>query len=157
MDKGLRKKGLEALKQGDLGEDLGDGVFLKSLGTVTHTPKREKGEVETADPIERIRRKNLQQREELVGQMAAQLMDHYIEHLNDDFMLNPIRDGIPACASHPFPPGCVHSCKENVTRIRDYTLGDVFTWVKALIANNYEELLRRRPELKGWSSGRIAA
>lgn len=150
MDKELKRRGIEALKQGDLGEEVDDGLFIKELGTVTRKPEPEKGEVVEAEPAKTLHRKPLYQREELVGEIAARVMDDYINSLNDLTKPNPIRDGIPVCAVHTFPPGCVMKCKTGVSRKTDHTLGDVFTWVKALAAHHYQRLLTRRPELKGW-------
>lgn len=141
----IRQKGLEALKQGDFGEEVGTGLHIKDLGRVVNLPKKE--ETETADPIDRRTPKTTAEREEMVGAMAARVMDHYIANLNNEEEFNPIRDGIPHCVKHTFPPGCVYGCQEGVyTRIRDNTLGDTFEWIKALARKNYKRLV----EVKGW-------
>ena len=83
-------------------------------------------------------------RERVPGQMAANLMDYYLETIADDTQLNPIRDGIPQCRNHPFKAGsmydvgCIHSCAKRdpnlaLPVVKDYTLGDVYEWVKALV------------------------
>jgi len=100
-------------------------------------------ETERAEPISTLTPLTRKQRERLPGELAARVMDHYIDHLNDDTMMNPIRDGIPQCRTHPFNPpvsvGCIHGCAgrdESVVLpvVRAYTLGDVFEWAKALVA-----------------------
>lgn len=83
-------------------------------------------------------------RERVPERMVHNLMRHYIDTINDDTQLNPIRDGIPQCRNHPFEKGsrnkigCIHSCAKKDANlvlpvVRDYTLGDVMTWVKALV------------------------
>ena len=145
MAKGLNQVAREALRRGDYGEQVADGFFLKDLGTVQPSnPKASRASVEKRRPIP------LQKREELVGIYSAKLMDYYIDNLNNPLIVNPIRDGIPQCAEHPFPPGCWHGCQTGVLpRVYDHTLGDVFTWVKGLVAHNYRNLTRKRQELRG--------
>lgn len=156
MDAELRQRSRQALVDGDLGEQVDDNLFIKDLGTITREPQRDRGEVALAEPIRPFQRKSLPERERLVGEIAARVMDDFINNLNDNTRINPIRDGIPACHKHPFPVGCVHGCQEGqLTRIRDYTLYDVFRWVQELAKVNYEALLRRRPELRGWQGGTI--
>lgn len=107
------------------------------------------GEDEKRTPLTRA------QRERVPEQMAAQLMEYFIETLNDLTMLNPIRDGIPQCRNHPFNPphtvGCIHSCAKrdpelSLDVVRDYTLGDVFEWVKALVRKGVSDAERNH----GW-------
>lgn len=95
-----------------------------------------------APTLDKITPKTRAQREQVPAEMAARLMDYYMNTLNDDDKLNPIRDGIPQCRNHPFNSprqiGCIHSCAKrdpNVVLpvVRDYTLGDVYAWVKALV------------------------
>jgi hypothetical protein len=82
------------------------------------------------------------QRDGVAGAMAAQLMDFFIANLGNINELNPIRDGIPQCKNHPFVPpksvGCIHMCAKrdpnlSLPVVRDYTLGDVFNWVKEIV------------------------
>ena len=150
----MRDDAERALREGDLGDEVAPGAFIKDLGKKTITPDRSKGEVEESAPVSNLQRKTLREREKLVGQVAAQVMDYYMENLNNNEILNPIRDGIPQCTAHPFPPGCTQQCKTGVLeRVRDYSLGDVFQWVQDLARRNYYTLLRRRPELRGYRSG----
>lgn len=96
------------------------------------------------------------QRERVPDQMAAELMDFFINTINDMSMLNPVRDGIPQCVNHPFNPalgkvGCIHSCAkrdENLSLdvVRDYTLGDVWNWVRALVRKGVGDAERNH----GW-------
>lgn len=135
------------------GSEIDDGMFMlsRSSGPV----KAE--ETEQAEPVEKRRGKTRAQMEETVGKMAAQLMDHYIVNLNNPTLINPIRDGIPQCVSHPFvsgvKPGCAYGCTTGVLpRAMDHTLGDVFEWVKELLAFNYKRWIDKvRPDLKGYS------
>lgn len=95
------------------------------------------------------------QRDQVAGAMAAQLMDMFAKQLNNLNELNPIRDGIPQCRNHPFKPprqvGCIHSCAKRdpnlaLPVVKDYTLGDVFEWVKAIVA----EAVSTADAKKGW-------
>lgn len=152
-EKDLRRDPHETIKAKDLGEEIEPGFYIKMLPPKS-PPREEPVEAEVVDPVEPINKKPLYQREELVGLLAARLMDYYIENLQNLLILNPIRDGIPQCAKHPFKTGkqvgCIYSCKENVLPVaRDYTLYDVFLWVKELLAYVYKDTLKRRPELRG--------
>lgn len=154
MSDSISRRAAEALRGGDFGEDVGDGLYIKDLGRVTQEPDRSKGEVATAEPVEKRKRMTLKEREELPRILAARLMDYYIENLNNNEMLNPIRDGIPVCPRHGWPPGCTNGCKD-ASRKLDHTLGDVFTFVQEIMRKNYASLLQRRPELKGWISAKL--
>jgi hypothetical protein len=144
----------KALRGMDLGESVAPDFFLKDLGR-TRTVVGP-GETETADTLEARTPLSRAQRERVPAQMAANLMDYYIENLNDDNMMNPIRDGIPQCRNHPFVQGtpkigCIHSCAKKhpeltLPVVRDYTLGDVFTWVKALVLH----AVKTTEIQKGW-------
>lgn len=101
------------------------------------------------------------QREDVPGRMAAQLMDMFIETLNDLNTLNPVRDGIPQCRNHPFLPprqvGCIHSCAKRdpnkvLPTVKDYTLGDVFEWVKAIVTHGVANADKK----KGWYAPDLA-
>lgn len=133
------------LEQGDLGEKQDDGTFVADL-----TPDRT---LDTAKPhevpAERTRKpKTRAERERLAEQMAAQLMDWFMDpvQLNDSKTLNPVRDGVPQCPAHPFVSGdstkygCIHSCGKHLKDAggmqpvaRDGNLGDIWRWVRALV------------------------
>lgn len=121
------------------GASMALDLHFGSTPAPVEKPEREyvlPGEEEKPVPLTRA------QRERVPDMMAAQLMDYFIETINDLTMLNPVRDGIPQCVNHPFNPprtvGCIHSCAKrdpnlSLDVVRDYTLGDVFEWVKALV------------------------
>jgi len=130
-----------------------DSGGILDLGTALPGPETQ--ETEQADLLDPRKPLTREQRERLPGELAAKVMDHYIDHLNDDTMVNPIRDGIPQCRNHPYHPplqiGCIHGCAsrdENVVLpvVRDYTLGDVFNWAKALVAKAVQD----GEVAKGW-------
>lgn len=83
------------------------------------------------------------ERERIPAKMAAELMDFFVETLNDMTMMNPIRDGIPECRNHPFDPkrglpGCTASCAKFHPELampvrKDHTLGDAYEWVKHIV------------------------
>lgn len=119
-------------------------------------PWGENAETQLPDPEEtKLTPKTRTQREETAGKLAAQLMDFFMENLNNASELNPIRDGIPQCANHQFKPprqiGCIHSCAKRdpnlaMPVVRDYTLGDVFEWVKAIVMHAVASADKK----KGW-------
>ncbi len=95
-----------------------------------------------ADTNETLVRKTRLERERVPEEMAANLMDWYMNNLNDDTQINPVRDGIPQCKAHPFNPpksyGCIHSCSKTNPNIalpvaREANLGEVWEWVRALV------------------------
>jgi len=141
----------KALEEGDLGVATEDSnVFMKDLG-VLRSPTSQVVSVEK----ENLTPKNRTERERVPGQMAAELMDYFVSTLNDTNMMNPIRDGIPQCRNHPFDPprkvGCIHSCAKKLPDltlpvVREYSLGDVFEWVKALVG----EAVRDGETQRGW-------
>ena len=150
------------LEAGDYGEDRGDGFFMADLGREEVEPGPA---VETA-PLPGIQPKTRTERIRYAGEMAAQLMDYYMESsvLNDPHILNPIRDGIPQCRAHPFVSGdsskigCIHGCgsKErdfagNLPVARDGTLGDAWEWVKALI----QQAVLSHDKRLGYSAGGV--
>lgn len=132
--------------QGTLFEDVKEYVESgKADEKAIHfdMPWSKNAETKLPDPEEtKLTPKTRRQREDAAGALAAQLMDTFIGSLDDLHTLNPIRDGIPQCKNHPFVPpqqiGCIHSCaKRNpnlaMPVVRDYTLGDVFNWVKEIV------------------------
>jgi hypothetical protein len=144
----------DPIKAGDLGEEIAPGFYIKFLPPKNRGEPKPAVEAETVEPQETLHRKPLHEREKLVEELAARLMDYYIANLNNQTFLNPIRDGIPQCVKHPFKRGksvgCVHSCRENILPVvRDYTLYDVFLWVKELLTHVYKNTVRTRPELRG--------
>ena len=145
MDKHLQFEVRQKLESGDLGEDLGDGFRMTEIG----------GHIEDDEPhllapsAPKTKPKTRAERIQYAEGMAAQLMDWYMEPntMNDNSILNPIRDGIPQCATHPFESGsrtkigCIHGCGNrerdlagNLPVAKDNTLGDTWNWVKALVA-----------------------
>lgn len=144
----------KALRGMDLGDEVSPGFFMKDLGKKTFEPDPNPLQVENKTSRKPLSR---EQRERVPDKMAANLMDFFMRTLNDDTQINPIRDGIPQCKNHPFNPpksiGCIHSCVRNngdlaLPVVRDYTLGDVYEWVKALI-----RLAVRDVEVdKGWTT-----
>ena len=145
MDKRLQFEVMQNLESGNLGEDLGDGFKMIDIGG--NPP--EEGPSIAAPPAPSRTPKTRAERVKVAEGMAAQLMDYYMtpEVLNDNMILNPIRDGIPQCKAHPFVSGsakqigCVHGCGNherdhagNLPVARDNTLGDTWTWVKALVS-----------------------
>ena len=137
----------------NLGQELAPGFFAKPV--VLPTPKET---LQVTTGTEKPKPKTLQEREELVHVLAARLMDYYIEELNNTFILNPIRDGVPQCKTHPFVSGkqygCYYSCTGEAVLppSRDHTLGDVFEWVTRMMITQYDYMLKRRPELRGYFS-----
>ena len=144
MNKQLKFEVRKKLESGDLGEDLGGGFRMTEIG----------GQVEQAGPsftapaVPTFKPKTREERVRYAGSMAAQLMDWYMEPatLNDNTILNPIRDGIPQCTAHPFVSGsetqigCIDGCGNrerdgagNLPVAKDNTLGDTWSWVKALV------------------------
>lgn len=132
------------LEAGDYGEEVGEGFFMADLGKVAPTP----GPTMKAPGMGGIKPKTRAQRIQYADGMAAQLMDYYMEPatLNDNSIINPIRDGIPQCRAHPFVTGdatrfgCIHGCGNrerdaggNLPVAREGTLGDAWEWVRALI------------------------
>lgn len=142
----------EALRRGDFGEDMGGGFRMKPLGSIAPTPDPNP---EVAEPLEPRRPLTRAQRERVPEMMVVQLMQHFMDTLNEP-ELNPIRDGIPQCRNHPFEQGtarigCIHSCAKKhpeltLPVVRDYTLGDVMAWVKALVLQGVTQAEIKR----GW-------
>jgi hypothetical protein len=116
----------------------GDGIL--DLGRVA---PEDSGPAVEAEPVGGIPALGRVERERIPAKMAAELMDFFVETLNDMTMMNPIRDGIPECRNHRFLPkqgqyGCTQSCAKfhpelAMPVIRDYTLGDVYEWVKLIV------------------------
>jgi hypothetical protein len=146
VNKSLQFEVRKRLETGDLGEDYGDGFRMVELGG---EPKEDRGSPLLAPPVSKIKPKTRAERIKYAEGMAAQLMDWYMlpEVMNDNTILNPIRDGIPQCTAHPFVSGsatqigCIWGCgaKErdgagNLPVAKDNTLGDTWHWVKALVA-----------------------
>lgn len=145
MSKSLQFEVARRLEQGDLGERQDDGTFVADL-----TPDRT---LDTYKPHEVAQTpsrkpKTRAEREKIGEQMAAQLMDYFMDpvQLNDSKTLNPVRDGIPQCKAHPFVSGdssrvgCIHSCGKHMKDMagmqpvaKDGNLGDVWRWVRALV------------------------
>ncbi len=133
------------LSQGDFGEDLGGGFHMADLGRESPTP----GPAMTAAPVSRTAPKTRAERHELAKSYADRLMQQYMKPtaLNDMNVLNPIRDGIPQCRTHPFDAeddtkiGCIHGCgnreREGTAGVlpvaREGTVADVWVWVRALV------------------------
>jgi hypothetical protein len=132
-----------------LGEELAPGFFAKQV--VLPTPRQS-----VQVPVEKIKPKTLAEREEIVQNLAARLMDWYIAELNNPRILNPIRDGVPQCRNHPFVSGksygCFYSCggEAVLPPSRDHTLGDVFEWVTRMMMTQYQYMLKKKPELRGY-------
>lgn len=138
MSDSIRFRAEQALREGDLGDDLGGGFRIKPLGQIEPTPDPNP---EQAEPLERGPLTRAQ-RERVPAQMVMELVQYFMDTLNDMGQLNPIRDGIPQCRNHPFDPprqvGCIHSCaKRNpdlvLPVVKHHTLGDVIAWVKELV------------------------
>lgn len=156
MNPELRFRVEEALKKEDFGEDLGGGFHIQDIGRSTPEP----GKAEVAPTQEKRKPKTRAERERIPEQMAVQLMDHFMETLNDQMTMNPIRDGVPQCTDHPFNRnkglyGCIHACvKQNPEKfkpvVKDATLWEVFLWVKSLINASV-----RKQELKMGYTGPI--
>ncbi len=142
----------EKVTASDLGESWGDGFFVKKLPPkITPTPPVEEREV--ADPIEQFRPKTAAERDEMPLDLANGLMDYYVKELNNTTIVNPIRDGIPACYLHRFPPGCYHGCATGVLpRAMGPSLAEVFTWVQGLIRVNFKTWMKKNPQLRGYRS-----
>lgn len=140
----------EKLTASQLGESWGDGFFVQELGKKTPTALTEE-EREQAKPVSVNRQKTVAEREDMPRDMANRLMMYYTDNLNNPSIINPIRDGVPQCARHRFPPGCYHGCQSGVLP-RHYgpSLAEVFEWVQGLIRVNYKKWLDSRPELRGW-------
>lgn len=142
----------EKVTASDLGESWGDGFFVKKLAPkVEPTPPVEEREI--ADPVEVLRPKTVAERQDMPRVLAARLMDYYIEELNNDLIMNPIRDGLPQCYMHRFPPGCYHGCSTGILpRKVGASLGEVFTWVQGLIRVNFKAWVKKNPQLGGYRS-----
>jgi hypothetical protein len=143
MDRRLEFEVRQKLETGDIGEGEG-GFHMIDIGggPVDADPSPVSASHKAPKPMTR------QERTKLAEGMAARLMDYYMqpEILNDMFMLNPIRDGIPQCTKHPFVSGsstqfgCIYGCGANerdsagnLPVAKDNTLGDTWNWVRALV------------------------
>lgn len=132
------------LLEGDVGQEIAPGFYMQDLG---RQAAEDEGPALVTDTLPSIKPKTRSERRKVAKDMAAQLMDHYMDPvwLNDDSILNPIRDGIPQCRAHPFTKGsrtqigCIYGCgareRDNgaLPVARDYTVADVWQWVSALI------------------------
>jgi len=139
------------LLAGDFGEELAPGFHMTDLGS---SSSEESGPAIRTETVSKIKPKNRKERGELADSMAARLMDQYMlpSALNDNNVLNPIRDGIPSCSQHRFVSGdstqigCIHGCgnrerqgSDGVLPVsRDHTVGDVWQWVQALVRKAVE-------------------
>ncbi len=151
----FKSRAVEALEAGDFGEDQGGGVYFKSLGRIGSNPKN--GEIERASSVPSIKPKTRAEKAEIPRKLALQALDYYIGNMNNPNILNPIRDGIPQCVAHPFKPGVSPGCMEGCTTgllptAREVTLGDVFEWLKGMIAFNYRRWERKNPAFKGYTA-----
>ncbi len=153
----LTFKARNLLESGDVTPDTFDeSGGLIDLGR-SYTPPT-KDETKESEPVSVSRGLSRQARERLPEKMAAQLMDYYIgpEALNNQHDVNPIRDGLPTCAKHPFDRargmyGCIHSCGANDPNVvrpveKDITIFDVFKWVTAVISKSVTDTELQ----KGW-------
>ena len=144
----------KALKEGDFGDDMGDGVHFKTLTPITTVPKR--NEIERADPIPKIKPRTRAERDLIPRELALTAIKYYAENLNNPNILNPIRDGIPQCVRHPFNPavgdiGCLEGCTTGVLPVaKNGTLGDVMTWLRGMIAHNFRRWEKQNPQFKGY-------
>ena len=135
----------QRLLDGDIGTQIGENFWMQDLGRQDALGDETPIVVEGHEPLHPMGRSG---RRRIAGTMAAKVMDHYMQPhvLNDSRELNPIRDGIPQCRKHPFMKGsataigCIHGCgnKERdyqgeLPVARDYTVADVWAWVKALV------------------------
>lgn len=144
----------EKVSASDLGDQWGDGFFVRDLGRLDPEQEEEKTEPVKADPVKVRRPKTVSEREEMPREMADRLMRYYVTELNNPGIVNPIRDGIPECRRHRFPPGCFHGCQTGVLpRVYGASLGQVHEWVKGLIRVNYTDWIKKNPKLKGHRSG----
>jgi len=138
------------------------GTFRENGGIIdlgrAAPPKLRTEDIETAETPKAFNPLTRAQRERLPDRMAAQLMDHYMspEALNNQHDVNPLRDGLPTCAKHPFNRskgqyGCIHSCgarDPNMVRPveKDITVYDVFQWVRGLVRIS----VKSAEMAKGW-------
>lgn len=143
----------KALNEGDLGEDMGGGVYFKTLPT--KVPRLNPEDIATAKTVRGVKPRTRAERQRIPYELATKAMQYYIENLNNGTILNPIRDGIPQCRLHPFKSGekygCVEGCTGgNLPVARDYTLGDVFEWLKGMISFNFRRWEKKNPAFKGY-------
>lgn len=147
VSKALQFEVQKQLAKDDFGDEVEEGFFMKDLGVVGDTtPDENPHQAEPLStgrtPLQRVRR------EMIPLQMVEEMMRYYMQPavLNDMTILNPIRDGIPQCTRHPFVRGdsnkigCIYGCGPrerdsagNLPVARDYTVQDVYEWVKALV------------------------
>lgn len=134
------------LLAGDLGDEIGPGFHMADLGRAEGSSS---AAPVTAEPVHRTKPKTRSERIRLADSLANRLMEQYTtpQALNDANVLNPVRDGIPQCSQHPFVRGdsskigCVHGCGNRERQgsagvlpvAKDYTLEDVWDWVRALV------------------------
>ena len=144
----------QRLLDGDIGTQIAPGFWMQDLGRQEAEGDPTPLVVEGHEPLHPMGRAG---RRRVAGKLAARMMDHYMDPavLNDSSELNPIRDGIPQCLAHPFKKGsatligCIygHGTHERVDGqlpvARDYTVADVWAWVKALIEHAVEDGDRR--------------
>lgn len=142
------------LLQGDFGTEIAPGFWMQDLGRQDAEGDEAPIVIEGHESLHPMGRSG---RRRIAGTMAAKMMDHYMQPhvLNDSTELNPIRDGIPQCQTHPFLKGsataigCIHGhgTHERVDGqlpvARDYTVADVWAWVKALVELAVERQDRR--------------
>ena len=150
QQKSMQFRSRKKLAEGDLGEQVDDGFYMADLGRIE--PEVEPVEKEAPVSVEKLGRRvlSVKARTEIAERMAAQLMDYYMspEVLNNNNILNPIRDGIPQCLKHRFVAGdsnkigCIYGCGHrerdmggNLPVAKDGTLGDAWTWVRALVVH----------------------
>ncbi len=140
--------------EGDIGTQIADGFWMQDLGRQEAEGDETPIIIPGHEPLHPMGRAG---RRKVAGTMAAKVMDHYMlpENLNDNSQLNPIRDGIPQCQLHPFTKGsasrigCIYGCGDKertdgqLPVARDYTVADVWAWVKALIELAVENQDRR--------------
>ncbi len=144
MARHFKSQARKRLMEGDIGTQIAPGFWMQDLGRQDAEGDEEPVIVEGHEPLKPMGRAG---RRRVAGTMAAKLMDHYMlpVNMNDDAVLNPIRDGIPQCRKHPFIKGsrthigCIHGCgakeRDNgaLPVARDYTVADVWQWAKALV------------------------
>jgi len=133
------------LEAGDFGDEIEPGFHMADLGRAAPSP----GSTVVAPPVSRTAPKTRAERQELAKSYADRLMQQFMDPaaLNDNNVLNPIRDGIPQCSLHPFEVdddtkiGCIHGCGNRERQgtqgvlpvAREGTVADVWRWVNALV------------------------
>lgn len=154
MPRHFQAQAKQRLLAGDFGTEIAPGFWMQDLGRQDAEGDEAPVIIEGHEPLHPMGRSG---RRRVAGTMAAKMMDHYmLPHvLNNPLELNPIRDGIPQCRKHPFVKGsataigCIHGHgnKERdqgqLPVARDYTVADVWAWVKALVELAVEDGDRR--------------